>query len=88
MLNTFSVTSLIAWLETQNPETEYDYTDSRECLITRYMLARGVPLPPMLLDGVSNDQIKKWGFYDIANNAPSTCGAALARAKATLVKAA
>lgn len=40
----FSLEGLIAWLETQDPATEYDYSDCfGMCLIGQYLAARGVP---------------------------------------------
>jgi hypothetical protein len=38
--DTFSLDGLIAWLETQDPETKYNYANcSGGCLIGRYLIA-------------------------------------------------
>ena len=37
----FSLADLVAWLETQDPTTEYDYTDTSYCLVGQYTIARG-----------------------------------------------
>ena len=80
----FSLQGLIAWLETQPAETEYEYTNTSDCLLCRYFKARGVPVSYM--GGV------RW--FDHTGNAhplpdglraaphAHTYGAALARAKA------
>ena len=43
-LNTFSVEGLVAWLETQDGATEYEYGSGHDCLLCRYFRARGVPV--------------------------------------------
>jgi hypothetical protein len=37
----FSLASLIAWLEKQNPATRYCYVSNGECLLAQYFTARG-----------------------------------------------
>jgi hypothetical protein len=37
----FSLEGLIAWLETQNPETKYEYTSPTDCVLCRYFRAHG-----------------------------------------------
>lgn len=37
----FSLKGLIAWLETQDPSTRYNFLDVRDCLITRYLESNG-----------------------------------------------
>ena len=37
-----SLLGLISWLETQDPNTEYVFTHSCDCLITRYCVAMGI----------------------------------------------
>lgn len=95
MLNTFSVTGLIAWLETQDPATEYRYLSNHDCLICRYFCARGVSLArhsPMGSrtwgDAAGNAHILPPELNLASRGHPWTYGAALARAKATLVEAA
>lgn len=38
----FSLDGLIAWLEKQPPETEYNFKDTRDCLLCRYFRAMGL----------------------------------------------
>lgn len=38
---------LIAWLETQDPETAYDYCNASTCLLTRYLASRGWHKAPL-----------------------------------------
>lgn len=33
---------LASWLETQDPETKFDYIDNRNCLVARYLRAQDV----------------------------------------------
>ena len=40
----FSLAGLTAWLERQNPETEYDFDDICDCVLFRYFKARGVAI--------------------------------------------
>ena len=76
-INIFSVAGLIAWLETQDPETEYDYNDcSGNCLMGRYARAMGTNFT--VLHGHFFDN----GNLGLACSTPWTYGAALARAKA------
>jgi hypothetical protein len=39
-----SVEGLIAWLETQDPTTPYNYGDNNDCLLARYFRASGFHL--------------------------------------------
>ncbi len=81
-INIFSVSGLIAWLETQDPETEYNWADCRDCLGLRYLKARGVSEPERAYVALSkvaagNDDMG----LTISIKRPWTYGAALARAK-------
>lgn len=38
----FTKESLIAWLEQQDPDTTYRYTNGRDCLICRYLKTMGL----------------------------------------------
>lgn len=87
---------LIAWLETMPADESYEYIDSSQCLLARYLQAKGV------FD--ETDSIGPWSFVyhgeiftvpsimnDIASGAgyfsdhpdynTETCGAALRRAR-------
>ena len=95
MFNTFSVTGLIAWLETQDPATKYDYLSNDDCLLCRYFRARGIPLSGFVPmgsvtwgDAAGNDHILPPELNHVGRGRPHNYGAALARAKATLVEAA
>jgi hypothetical protein len=37
----FSLASLVAWLERQDPNEDYCYSSTGECLLARYFSARG-----------------------------------------------
>ena len=80
-VNIFSIEGLIAWLERQDPETEYDWDDcDGDCLVARYGLAMG------LGDGwkdLHNRAFSRNGVLaSVALFEPWNYGAALARAKA------
>ena len=75
-----SLESLIAWLETQPPETEYEWTDCHGgCLIGRYFAAMGIkgPLYSEVFD-------EGWKYARVCSDlsGPTTYGAALKRARA------
>lgn len=77
-----SLPALIAWLETQAPETAYDYYDcGGGCLIMQYLTAVGIEWRDggygRCLGGQTSDL-----RHEIAGTRPFTFGAALARAKA------
>lgn len=79
----FSLESLIAWLEKQNPAKRYDYIDSSNCVIAQYLKACGAAeydLAPSELERLGWLDIARWG------SEPETFGAALARARAELAK--
>jgi len=87
-INIFSVPGLIVWLEGQDPETEYNYVDSDDCLLCRYFRARGVSLrdyEPMGSvdwsdkDGYDHDLPEE--LDNISVSGEHNYGAALARAK-------
>lgn len=67
-----SLDSLIAWLEKQPPQTEYDYLDRCNCLLGQY-LGRPVHLDEEI--AITNDDM------DILQGYPRTFGAALKRAR-------
>lgn len=41
----FSLEGLIAWLETQDPATEYCYHKNGDCLLHRYFRNNGIAMP-------------------------------------------
>ena len=82
-----SLSSLVAWLEQQPPEGEYNYVNSDNCLLCQYFRAVGVPVRSLnsqfytLPDGTTSTYPKL--FDRIANEGwwVDTFGAALARAR-------
>ena len=88
-LNTFSVEGLVAWLETQDPTTEYGYQSSNDCLLCRYLRARGVPLSETASMGGSGWWDRDGGIHRLPSSLRvlahgSNYGEVLARAKALL----
>ncbi len=83
----FSVHGLIAWLETQDPETEYNWRKTGDCLGSRYLKARGVQDLGAGYRALSSvdvgNEIRGLGSL-IFLERPWTYGAALARAKETV----
>lgn len=76
----FSLHGLIAWLEAQNPEKEYDYDDCNgNCLLSIYHYEMGAP------SRVDGTHYKTCGGYKnyffVAQTKPWTFGAALSRAR-------
>lgn len=81
--DTFSLEGLIAWLETQDPATEYDFTDcAGGCLIGQYLLATTGKM--WREHGLSWSDINNRVpfFQNVAIDRPYTHGAALTRARA------
>lgn len=86
----FSLEGLIAWLETQPPETEYNFMDCNGgCLIGQYLLANGQEnfrkwhdVPPPLCAVAGQSACKDDGSP--AGEEGLTFGAALSRARALL----
>lgn len=83
----FSLEGLIAWLEQQDPETEYDFTCVEgDCLIGRYLRAT--------TGRMWRDFGYTWGtltgeypeLEDVSGDFPCTYGAALERARALLAE--
>lgn len=72
----FSLESLIAWLEKQNPVTPYDWNDCRLCLVGRYLTAHG--LGDFDYFRFENGELR----IAVAAEEPRTFGAALKRARA------
>lgn len=85
---------LVSWLETQDPETEYNYVNGRQCLMARYLRAHDVPFDLVVpsrihLDGSTvsfpreMDDIALPGYED---HGEETYGDALIRARAALAR--
>lgn len=72
---------LIAWLETQEPETAYDFDDIRDCLIARFGKISGLEY----YGRAWSDADRRLG--GIAVITPHTYGAALSRARRALAEA-
>jgi len=86
----FSLPGLIAWLERQDPDADYCYSSTGECLLARYFSERGFrrvimaasyfyhfPRPGALYQTVPLPP----HFNDVAKGKVRTFGAALARAR-------
>ena len=78
---TLDLPSLIAWLETQPPETEYDWENCQECLVGKFVTAiTGNRLPASVIRySTLFPSCDAYGF--VGATGPWTFGAALARAK-------
>jgi len=85
-----SLESLIAWLEKQPADGEYDYTDPLNCLMCQYFSAQGLsvrdagPRDVALTDG--NVIYIPSTFYNVANGDDRSMGGALARARDLLLR--
>ena len=87
----FSLADLVAWLETQDPTTEYDYTDTSYCLVGQYTIARGGErvADSYIIGGrrlsSSSRGLLEAGLHAVAAGY-RTFGAALERARTLLAK--
>lgn len=91
--DTWSLRTLISWLETMPPDEEYCFTSLGLCLIAQYLRAKGWPAPsvdPYHADDWSTHERMKLpkGWNDLAygnswneKNPGQNFGAALARAR-------
>ncbi len=81
---------LIAWMRTRDPGETYDYWNISDCLLVRYMRARGVPLQDQFgsnYPAVSAAVLSERGFLShrkLGVGSPWTVTDALAGAEATL----
>ncbi len=79
----FSRLGFINWAEKQDPETKYDYTVAKTCVMTRYFRTAGIERNGAYSYGpVSLEVDNVWN--KIAQGKPWTIGGALARAKETM----
>jgi len=82
-----SLAGLIAWLETQDPDTTYEFGDIFDCLLCRYARAIGADVSSAGSDSVvlnpnfNRHPVTPEGSH-VASGFPCTYGAALKRAKA------
>lgn len=85
----FSLEGLIAWLETQDPETTYAFSLAQSCLVALYVEGVGGKFQRDALDPeyvVGNRRLSAWThdmgrLIDVAVDVPWTFGAALDRAR-------
>jgi hypothetical protein len=86
----FSLTSLVAWLERQDPREGYCYSSTGECLLARYFRERGFNRVIMAADFFyhwpRHDALYEVTalpprFNDVAKGKVRTFGAALSRAR-------
>src|ERR1700761_4444706 len=87
----FSLASLIAWLERQDPDHAYCYSSTGECLLARYFGERGFNRVIMAAeffyhwpraDALYEVTRLPQHFNDVAKGKTRTFGAALDRARA------
>lgn len=72
--------TLIAWLERQPENQEYDYIEADSCMAAQYLKAHGVR--SFIVDGQDDLNEMLPGLGDVAVQRPWTFGAALQRARA------
>lgn len=82
----FSLESLIAWLEKQPADRQYDYCLPGTCLVAQYLSANGVEDSTL-----SSEDLDRLGWHDIAQDEDGlpqdwTFGGALCRARKALGK--
>jgi hypothetical protein len=81
----WSLSSLIAWLETKDPDERYQYQSCCECLIAQYLIYRGWREPRVGPHDAEQDNHMPerlpphWD--DISNYGERTFGAALERVR-------
>lgn len=95
----FTLQGLHDWLETQDPKTEYDYLDSSDCLLCRFLKENGYAVEPGVSPVRWGDRADPSWSKSNSNELPAavddvsrgnaveenwTYGAALARAKELL----
>ena len=83
-----SLVGLIAWLETQLPETEYSWLGAQHCLVAQYLRAtQGWDCPAVYIgfDSVfGSDGQEGFRYHQVGNGGPTNFGAALERARKLL----
>jgi hypothetical protein len=83
-----SLAGLIAWLELQPRDGEYDFIDAFNCVLCQYFRACGVPVysvTPWCYTTTSGERVALPPHFNEIANGPGivgTFGAALARARA------
>lgn len=86
----FSLAGLIAWLETQDPATEYEYSSCDTCLLANFFIAMGeardtrdvIITPGGHLFGNGTSKQYPRVMDKVAAGGPRNYGAALTRARA------
>lgn len=73
-----SLAGFIAWLEQQQPDTQYQYTRPDRCAVAQYLKAAGEENYSLKAEAVH----EMLGDGRIVNSHPETFGAALERARA------
>ena len=75
-----SLESLIAWLETKDPEEEYNWADYERCLIVQYCEATGADYVAVAC--IASGKGRTAPIESLAYDRPHTFGAALSRVRA------
>jgi len=89
--NPFSLESLVAWLEKQPSDKEYDYCDPYGCLLCQYFRSQGFQVHSVAMNNLYRDASWKSVEFPLVlkevsqgHDAGWTFGAALARAREAL----
>jgi hypothetical protein len=83
--NPVSLLSIIAWLQTKDPNESYQFCNTDgSCLFSQYLVSLGYPRNPSTMD---TEMFEIWRqlhakFCYVAQGLPWTFGAALTRAEA------
>ncbi len=87
----FTLDNLIGWLEKQNPQTSYCFTEAGECLLAKWAISVDPTATRNRLDNsygyiVNGAPVNLGNFHKIANGGYDfdTFGAALERARAAV----
>lgn len=81
-----SLEGLIAWLEQQDPETEYDWPDCQDCLMGHYIADVRNTDKPEYEERYANAFPSLEAYHFVGGSWPWTYSAALARARALLAE--
>ncbi|MGE0278435.1 MAG: hypothetical protein AB7R40_23815 [Nitrospiraceae bacterium] len=73
--------AFIAWLERQNPHTQYDFCNARTCAVAQYLLSIGHPEPEVDFMPCTKKGDPGFWLEEIVIPTPTTFGAALKRAR-------
>ena len=84
-----TLTNLVGWLETKDPETTYSYTDCFDCLIARFVKDaghQGAAVTPNIVEEFGEKTMFPNEIERVSIDFPRTYGGALRRARAALAR--